>query len=229
MGKTTVCRTLQSLVRCHRLKLGKHGGYAIQKDYDLWISDPKPRDDHYASRAQQVNLFTPGDNLGITSPAVAHVGTTPFPRAAINRSLVEQSHVPSLGTPIRLKTTRENLRRGAEVARPAPPTLPNGKNDTPTERARLGDWEYAPQDHPDFARLSFKLQDTLSEQWRETAESRRKANACKKGCGRPKAADAWPYCRPCTVCSVCAKGADGKRTFAVVGGAVKCTECQEAF
>lgn len=229
VGKTTACRTLLSLVRCRRLQIGKNGGYAVQKDYDLWRPDPAPRADHYASRAQQGALFTPVDNLLITPPIVAHVGTTPFPRGEQNRSLVGQSAVPSLGTPIWRKTTVENREKGpGNGAGPAPKGLPNGKNDTPTNRAALGDWEYAPQDHHAFARLSFKLQDALAEQWREAAETKRRAAACRSGCGRPKAAEGWPYCRPCTVCASCGGVLDGVRKFQAVGGVITCTACTKA-
>lgn len=219
LSKTGTYRELQSLVRCRRLKVGQNGGYSIQKDYDLWRADPQKRTDNITNRLRQQALFTPVDNLGITSEIVPNVGTMPYPRWERNRSHVGNNAVPTLGTPIRIENTGENREKG-------PKLLPNGKTDTPTARAELGHWEYAPQDHPGFLRLSFKLQDTLSEQWRERAEEARKRTACKRCATRPRAG-AWPYCRPCTVCSRCEAVADGSLKFTVMAGAITCAACQE--
>lgn len=226
LSRPSACRELQALIRCRRLKIGKDGGYAIQKDYDLWRDDTKKRVSHFGNTMKQVPLFTPVDNLGITSSGVSNGETTPFHRVATNRFTVEQSGVSPSETPIRSKNTVKNREKGRDNGpRPTPPVLPNGKKDTPTERARLGSWEHAPQDHPGFTRLSFPIQTALADQWRETAEAERKRTACKKCNTRPRASDAWAYCRPCTVCRVCHGAADGTRKFQTGPEGVICTKC----
>ena len=219
ISKPQVCKGLQSLVRCRRLKLGQNGGYAIQKDYDLWRKDPKKREVHYGNQMRQEPLFQPVDNLGISRKIVSNGETLAVSHGEINRFTVGQSTVSPYETPIRSKNTVENREKGPQL-------LPNGKTDTPTARAELGHWEYAPQDHPGFTRLSFKLQDTLADQWRERAEAARKATACSKCATRPKAG-AWPYCRPCTICSNCEAVADGKLKFTVRDGVITCSICKE--
>jgi hypothetical protein len=222
ISKPQVCKALQSLVRCRRLKMGQNGGYAIQKDYDLWCEDPKKREVHYGNQMRQEPLFQLVDNLGISRKIVSNGETLAVSNGEINRFTVGQSTVSPSETPIRIENTVENR----EKAR-TPQLLPNGKTDTPTARAELGHWEFAPQDHPGFTRLSFKLQDTLADQWRERAEEQRKRTACKKCATRPRAG-AWPYCRPCTVCAKCDAVADGRLKFNVVDGAITCENCKEA-
>lgn len=220
ISKPQVCKALQSLVRCRRLKMGQNGGYAIQKDYDLWRPDPKKREIHYGNQTRQESLFTPVDNLGISRQTVSNGETLAVSHGEINRFTVGQSTVSPSETPIRSKNTVENR----EKEQP-PQLLPNGKTDTPTNRAELGSWDYAPQDHPAFSRMSFKIQDGLADRWRERAEEHRKRTACKKCATRPRASEAWAYCRPCTVCATCGEGADGIRKFQSGHAGVICTKC----
>lgn len=251
LSRASACRELQALIRCRRLKMGKDGGYAIQKDYDLWRDDTKKRVLHFGNRMRQERLFSEqlishgetvdkktkkGDlstgsldeknDLSTDLSTVSHGETPTVSHGEINRFTVEQSGVSPSETPIRSKNTVENREKGrGNGARPAPQVLPNGKKDTPTERARLGSWEHAPQDHPGFTRLSFPIQTALADQWRETAEAERKRTACKKCNTRTRASDAWAYCRPCTVCRVCAGAADGTRKFQTGPEGVICTKC----
>ncbi len=95
----------------------------------------------------------------------------------------------------------------------------------PRNRAALGHADYVPEDHPEFKRLSFKLQDELNETWKASWERERKRLACRKGCGRDRASEAWPYCRPCTVCHVCGDGADGLKKFMTGAAGITCTTC----
>lgn len=227
LGKTTVHRTLQSLVRCRRLKHGDNGGYAVQKDYDLWQKDPCPRQDNWGNRAYQTKLFTPVDKSVDNSENVPHVGKKASPRWGNIRPHVGEKVVPTLGTGIRSKTTETFEKERGDDPRSSKKVLPNGKKDTPTERAELGDWTLAPQDHPGFTRLSFKIQDDIAKRWREVAEAKTKASSCRRGCGRPRASEAWPYCRPCTSCSVCEQQADGVRRFTAVQNTITCNDCKE--
>lgn len=108
-----------------------------------------------------------------------------------------------------------------------PQHLPNGKNDTPRNRAGLGSDEHAPEDHPEFKRLSFKRQDELTDEWKESREREFKKNACRNGCGRARASEAWPYCRPCTVCHSCKATPNGIMKFQRGPGGVICTTCAD--
>ena len=195
------------------------GGLVLRKNYLAW------------GKAPQLELSTgypqPGDN-SVSTIGVPLVSCPTGERPTGERKASTGERLATTSGTHYGETKGKKKERGADGTRPAPQNLPNGRNDTPTERARLGDWSYAPQDHPGFARLSFKLQDALAEEWRNNAETKRKAAACKNGCGRPKAAEAWPYCRPCTACSACGAVADGARTFAVVAGAITCNSCKEA-
>lgn len=221
MSKPTVCRELAALVRCRRLKMGEKGGYSIQKDYDLWREDTKKRQQHFGNKPQQIALIPgyeqPVDNLWIT---VSNGEMDHF--TVRNKSLHRSKFsVSPYETPIRSKNTVEN----GEGA--APQHLPNGKNDTPTNRAELGHPDHAPQDHEEFRRLSFKIQDRLSERWEARVEEELKKSACRKACGRPRASEYWTFCRPCTVCSECGGRADGARKFSVVKNVIVCNDCKE--
>lgn len=216
ISKTNVGRTLESLVRCRRLKIGKQGGYAIQKDYDLWRKDPKPREDHWATRAQQATLFQGSETL---SPTRGHLS----PRMGQKRPLVGDKAVPSLGTPIRSKNTVEKG-EGARGAQIPPSHLSNGKKDTPRNRAELGHADYPPEDHPDFKRFDFSIQKELTDAWKANMEKERAKNTCKSCKTQPRASDKWPYCRSCTRCRVCSAKPDGKLQFKLYGGEIVCAE-----
>lgn len=223
MTKPNVCRELASLVRCKRLKMGAKGGYAIQKDYDLWRADPKKRARHFGNQPRQMTLEmsvdNPVDKSVDNSKTVTNGVTTPLHRGATNRYTVAQSTITPYVTPIRSKTTVEK----GEGATPQN-LLPNGKKDTPRNRAELGDLDLAPEDHPTFKTISFKLQDELEEIWKASRDRERKAKACKKKCGRDRAAEGWPYCRPCTVCA-CGAKADGTKKFVISGSNLYCSAC----
>lgn len=223
VSRASACRELKNLVRCRRLKVGKNGGYAIQKDYDIWRDDTKKRAAHFGNQMKQMNLGIEGKNDPLDVP---NGGTDPFHRVIRNRSTVAQSGVPPYGTGIRRENTVENG-EGART-RPAPnfSKLPNNKNDTPRNRAELGHEDYAPDDHPRFKTFSFNLQDELTEAWKESRERDRRKTLCKKACGRPRASDGWAYCRPCTACARCGAKADGKKNFNLVQGEIVCEDCK---
>lgn len=213
ISRASACRELQSLVRCRRLKIGAKGGYAIQKDYDLWREDTKKRSMHFGNTAKQVPLFV--------SSYVPNGETASFHRASTKRFTVGQSTVSPCETPIRSKNTVKN----GEATDPQ--LLPNRKTDTPRHRAEFGHEEYAPEDHGDFKRLSFKLQDELTETWKTERANARKETDCRNGCGRPRASSSWPYCRSCTSCSSCNAEADGKNKFIIKRGVILCSACSD--
>ncbi len=219
MSRGSVCRELQSLVRCRRLKVGKAGGYAIQKDYDLWREDPQKRGAHFGNTAQQVPLFTPVYNLGITGKLASNGETPAASNGEAKRCATVKFTVSPSETPIRSKNTVENI--SATV-----PQVSIGKKDTPRQRAALGDPELPPDEHPNFRQLPFKLRDELTEQWREVSEKRRKKNACARNCGRDRASTTWGYCRPCTVCAECGAQPNGTTKFTVVQRQILCTSCR---
>ncbi len=97
-------RAIQSLLRCRRLKLGRHGGLAIQKDYDLWkheASEP--------ARSGQMRL-----NICVPKGGTKSAGECPAPgdRGVPHRGQIRpapgDSTVPPLGTVIRSKNIIEN-------------------------------------------------------------------------------------------------------------------------
>ncbi len=203
MSKAQVIKELAALVRCRRLKVGKEGGYAIQKDYDLWREDTKKRARHFGNMGKQETLFPPVDNLGITSEIGSYGEPGSVHRGTSNRFTVAHSIGSPYEPPIRSKNTVKTFEKGrANESRPTPQILPNGKKDTPRHRAELGNGSYDPSDHASFGRLSFKIQDDLVSTWKESREKARAAE-CRKGCGRQRASNAWPFCRECTSCSKC--------------------------
>lgn len=213
LDKSTVHRELESLVRGRRLVRGPKGGFAIQKDYDLWRKDGwrKPRG---SQKGAQISL-------GLDLPSVPRVGTTAVPTVGTNRPQGGDNAVPTVGTSIRSKNTVENR----DVKTPQPFS---DKNDTARSRAAMGNADLPPEGAPDFAKLTFKMKDELNDTWKANVEKKKAATLCRKGCGRARATDSWPLCRPCTVCSECSGHADGKRTFTLKGSAVICSECAPA-
>lgn len=225
MSKPQVCKELAALVRCRRLKIGANGGYAIQKDYDLWRADPKKRTRHFGNQPQQMTLEmvvdNPVDKSVDNSKIVSNGETGAFHRGTTKRFTVAQFTVSPYETPIRSKNTVKNVEKD-----PQPNFLMNGKKDTPRNRAELGHEDYAPEDHPVFKTLSFKIQNDLADAWKISHDKALKQNGCKRGCGRPKAAEGWPYCRSCTACS-CGKSADGTTKFIMKGQKIFCIACSE--
>jgi hypothetical protein len=106
------------------------------------------------------------------------------------------------------------------------PPLPNGKNDTTTNRAEAGLADFPPQDHPAFRSLSFKIQDKMQERWEARLAEERKKTHCRK-CQRVPRADNWPYCRGCTVCGECGARPDGKKVFSAIKNEIVCNGCKE--
>lgn len=194
------------------------GGLRLVKNYLAWGATPQLPFELSTPGDKSVDNFT--STIGVP---LVDCPTGDRPTGEQKRPTGERQASAS-GTHYGERKERKK-ERGAQ--HPAPQLLPNGKTDTPTARAELGHWEFAPQDHPGFTRLSFKLQDTLADQWRERAEEQRKRTACKKCATRPRAG-AWPYCRPCTVCSKCEAVADGHLKFTVQDGAITCANCKEA-
>ncbi len=225
MSKAQVIKELAALVRCRRLKVGKEGGYAIQKDYDLWRDDTKKRDRHFGNTMKQAPLFTPADNLGITSEIGSYGEPTAVHRANRNRFTVAHSVGSPCEPPIRSKNTVEN--KGEVRGTRAPQFLSNGKKDTPRNRAALGHPDFPPDEHPDFKRLPFDLTKELVSTWNGVVQTKIKATACRRGCGRQKASESWPYCRPCTVCHNCQAPANGQTKFQSGPGGILCTKCVE--
>lgn len=229
MSKASACRELQSLVRCRRLKKGDLGGYAIQKDYDLWRDDTKKRDTHFGNQMKQMKLEIEGSERSKRrNGSVSDGGTEAFHRASTDRSTVGHSTVPPYEPPIRSENTVENNKkaRGARAVGTSS-QLPNDKTDTPRRRAALGDPLMPPDEHPGFRQLPFNLRTELTDTWKALVDAARKKNECRKRCGRDRASEAWPYCRPCTVCHVCSEGADGTRKFKAVAGTIECSKCQK--
>lgn len=227
MSRAQACKELQRLVRCRRLKIGKGGGYAIQKDYDLWRPDTRKRARHFGNTPRQPALFTPVDNpvdnLGITPKIVSNGETGAFHRGTQKRFTVAHSVVSPYETPIRSKNTVENGRRGAATPQPPPHPIPNGQKDSPRQRAQDGDPERPPEEHPDFGKLGFRRRDELTDQWKDNRAKR----MCRKGCGRAKASEGWPFCKPCTWCDRCAAKADGKKVFSIQQKEIICNDCKE--
>jgi len=62
------------------------------------------------------------------------------------------------------------MERAAIAAKRTPSTLSNGKLDTPQNRADLGSVKYLPEDHPEFRRLSFALQNSLPFEWQQECD-----------------------------------------------------------
>lgn len=246
MSRSSVCRELAALVRCRRLNSGKEGGYTIQKDYELWQGDTKKRELHYGNKMRQERLFSPVDNfsekttkkesypqdknnknnnnkkLSTDLPTVSNGETPNVSHGGINRFTVEQSTVSPYETPIRIKNTVENFEKQNSNKH-----LPNGKLDTPRNRADLGDGSYDPSDHPNFLRLGFKIQNDLADTWKSKRADSIKKNWCIKGCGRNRFSDLWKFCRPCTICSECGENPDSKRKFSARGINITCGVCKE--
>jgi len=105
-----------------------------------------------------------------------------------------------------LRTRAEESRRGRGGARkrtpqtPAPQVLPNGRTDTPRNRASLGHPDFPPMDHPAFTRLAFPLQERLERDW-EAGQTKAKTAAPERcpDCRKRPAARGVPggYCRDC--------------------------------
>lgn len=212
LDKSTVHRELESLVRGRRLVRGPKGGYAIQKDYDLWRKDGwrKPRGSQKGAQM----------SLGLSLPAVPTVGTNAVPTVGTNRPQGGDNAVPTVGTSIRSKNTVEN-----REVKTSQPSANKNVNDTARSRAAMGDPNMPPEGAPDFAKLTFKMKDELNDAWKEAVAKTLAKTACRRKCGRQRAAETWPWCEPCTRCSDCGKGRDGKRRFTAKGDAITCSEC----
>lgn len=193
------------------------GGLTLVKNYNAWGATPQLPLELSTGGDKPVDNFA--STIGVPLADCPTGGTKSCPTGGQNLPTGGTKN-PASGTHIgEIKVKKE--RKGAD------PQLPNQKNDTPRNRAALGHEDFAPEDHVEFKRLSFKLQDELTATWKESREAARKAAACRNGCGRPRASEAWPYCRPCTVCHVCDGGADGTRKFHSGGGGVICTACAD--
>lgn len=221
MPKTTIHRTIRELHSLGILETDLHtGGLAPVKNYNAWGNVPQLPFLELSTTCEQ-----PVDNsVSTVGVPLAERSKYGNPTGGTKRSTGGTKN-PASGTPYGEINVKKK-ERGTNVS-PGPQLLPNGKNDTPTNRADLGDWEYAPQDHPGFGRLSFKLQDSLTDQWRERGEAQRKRNACRKCQGSPRANEAWAYCRECTVCSRCEAFTGHGVVFHLDGTEILCNECKE--
>ncbi len=214
LSRMGACRELKNLVRGRRLKIGPKGGYAIQKDYDIWRKTTPKRAVHFGSKPAQMAL---GLDLPEASPTVIQ----PYHRGIQKRITVGDNDVSPLDTSIRSKNTIEN--REVKSSQSSA-----NKNDTARTRAEMGNPDLAPEGAPDFAKLTFKMKDELNDTWKASVEREKAKTACRRKCGRPRAAQTWPWCEPCTICSDCGEGRDGKRTFTVKDGAIICSGCAPA-
>jgi hypothetical protein len=216
LSKSTVHRELPSLVRQRRLKIGENGGYAIQKDYDLWRKDArKPKREFKLQMTLGIDLPL----VGLEGKEPSHsAGRQPSHSAGRNRPTVGDNAVPQYGTPIRSKNTVEN--REVKTSQ-----LSSNKNDTARSRAAMGNHDMPPEGAPDFAKLTFKMKDELNDTWKANVEKALAKTACRRKCGRQRASETWAWCRECTRCSECSATADAKRTFTGRGDTITCSEC----
>lgn len=201
-SRSRVSRVGRELIESGRLYVDARGHIGIQKDYEKWVEGPGAEVPRQGGRSAPGQISTPG---GAEVPRQGgQIGTSIRERA--REVLTAQSKPISLS--------------GANQ------TLPNGKNDTPTARADAGLADFPPMDHPEYSRLSFKVQDRLAERWESSIAEERKKVACRK-CQIVPRAENWAWCRGCTSCGECGAKPGNGRIFVAVKNEIICKECRE--
>ncbi len=207
-------RALEALLGTQHAVRHADGSLSIQKDHERWVRDTRLARKPPASK-QLFLLESPVDKCPTRGDKASHGRGQKCPTGG-------DGSVPTRGTRTIRNLKKERKERGGASA--AAPNFSTVNGDTPRTRAEAGDPERPPEEHPAFGKLGFKRRDELTEQWKESRAKR----LCRKGCGRVKASDAWPFCRACTACARCGAKADGQRNFTTVRGEVVCKSCKES-
>lgn len=197
--RTIVFRAFAQLDRLGVLQRADNGGWALVKNYKAWGNTPELPLSIVAG--QQPLLGSNGTTL---------LGSNGMVAGRQRRVAGQQRYME--------KERERKKERGTD-----PQDLPNGQTDTPRHRAELGHEDHAPEDHPDFKRLGFKIQEDFAAIWKESREKARKAAACRKCEARPRASETWAFCRPCTACAHC--GAT-KGNFTAIRNEIVCNDCK---
>ncbi|MDD5301529.1 MAG: hypothetical protein PHS14_00355 [Elusimicrobia bacterium] len=206
-------RALESLLGTRHAVRNEDGSLTIQKDHEQWIYE-KP-----LGRKPPVSkqLFLLGND-----PAECPTGGDKVsPRAGQKCPTGGDKTVPTRGT-----LTIRSVKKGKKHKGAAPGAvikISNLNNDTPRTRAEAGDPERPPEEHPHFGKLPFKRREELTDAWKANSAKR----LCKNGCGRAKASDTWPYCKPCTRCTRCRALVDGVRKFVLHHSEIVCSDCRK--
>lgn len=206
LPRSSTGRAVMQLINLSVLNRLTGGALAPIKNYNAWGKNPELPLEH---------------TVPLVRRPTGETKTVPLAR----RKLSTGETKPSRQWDAYKEKERKERKKGGASAQ-TPQLLPNSKTDTPRNRAEIGHEDYAPEDHHEFKRLSFKLQDELTETWKAAREKTRKATECRKGCGRPRATETWNYCRPCTTCVVCSSGVGEGRTFSTKGKEIYCNECK---
>lgn len=203
LTRGTAHRAVAELKDLGVIQPAQGGGWALVKNYNAWGSGP----------------MLP---LSIVPLVGRPMGGTDERPTGETKASTGGTDRPTSGTPYGERKVKKKERD--DDAR----TETNGK-DTPRRRAALGHPDMPPDEHHDFRQLPFPLRGELTEQWKAARDKERKRTACRKCQEQPRASEAWPYCRECTVCHVCTSKADGTRKFQKGPGGPICTTCADAI
>ncbi len=226
MPRGTMHRAFEDLRDLGILDRGADGGWILIKNYNGWGKGPMlplgklSTEKADLSTRQNGTVDNSASHIGVPLVERSTGGTEKRSTGGTKASTGGTERSTS-GTPYGERKLKKK-ERGTDSQ-----LLPNDKTDTPRHRAELGHEDFTPEDHGDFKRLSFKLQDELTETWKERREKARKATSCRKCETRSRASDAWAYCRPCTACDRCGGKADGRRTFTMVRSEIVCNDCNQ--
>ncbi|MES2155388.1 MAG: replication protein [bacterium] len=203
--RTSVFRAFAQLLKIGVLQRGENGGWVLVKNYNAWGNTP-----------ELPLSIVAGKQRLLASNGYTLLGSN-------EKRACKQRRVAGKQRYMEKERERKKDRGAASAAHSS--DLPNVTNDTARNRANMGHPDLPPEGAPDFGRLGFKTRDALTATWNESVDRERKRTACRKCHDRPRASDAWPYCRPCTACSVCEAKADGTRKFQTGRDGIICTTC----
>jgi hypothetical protein len=204
--RSRVSRVGRELIQSGRLFVDQKGHIGIQKDYDRWVQGPGP-------------VLSEG------GPEVARARSGPSAGPEVAREPGQ------FRTSIRERARAVLTVESYPVIEGPPPVTPR-PNDTPTARAIMGDPAKPPQDHPDFLRLSFKLQDRLADDWLARVKARNSGPKAKCWmCSTRGAVLGAALCAECAWCWKCddagrpSKGKPAEMVIPRDGGRPICREC----
>lgn len=225
-SKTKMAKAIALLVAANMVTRWEDGTFSIQKDYEKWELGTRQKNKLPPKKQLELGVDNPVETVDncpdIRDTTVPIFGTDVSPYSGQKCPENRDETVPNIGTGYKEKERKKGKERGAGAP---PPVLPNGKNDTPRNRADLGHPDLPPEDLTAFQRFDFTIQKELTNIWSESKARAAKKLVCFKQCGRPKATETWPYCKPCTVCSVCSTPAGGDRKFLTRGRRIVCAPC----
>ncbi len=210
-------RAIETLLETNHVIRNRDGSFSIQKDHELWV-----RDTRLARRppASKQLLFLDDSTVPRVGTKCPTGGDKTSPRVGQNRPTGGDKTVPTRGT-LHIRYLKKE-RKKESIALRATPVFSSPENDTPRTRAEAGDPQRPPEEHHNFSRLGFRRRDELTDLWKERVAQ----NACRRRCGRLKASETWPFCRPCTACATCGSVADGERKFRLVADRIICAQCE---